>query len=502
MNSQIGVIVAAIVGVFVAVILGVSIADESFMIVGIIGLTLVLLFFVLQQRLLTASVIILVSSGLTIPQLQGKLNLFYLAAVALAIFVIIHYAFQQRSPITFSAAHGWLVAFGLVILGTILFRGAGLRMLGDEKWGGMFYVQLFICMSLVFTIPRLNLTPSMWRPTLTASAGMAFLPVFAGFAAMGGIGVLLLFFQADSQSASQAAGMTLGTDVQITRYFALGTASFALFTCMLYFIPIRDVIGKRAALALPVIVMCLALAGMSGFRGSLLNIVMLTAVLLFLTKSLTPSRCLVALGVGGAFYAIALAFATDFPLPVQRMLSLLPGVEVAGVAEQDATSTYDWRLILWQRGLATIPDYWLVGKGYAFSSSEMLAAHDPTSGLFDPTDWAVVTSAYHQGLLSLLIGLGLPGLITGMLAYYLFLKRHLSFLRRQWFNQPLQSCHLVTTAVFLVGFINFIFVYGDVQVSFPMIFIHIAILEGLWAANASIEPKANADNAPVAYQLN
>lgn len=496
MNSQIGVALAVVLSVCVALFMGLAIAEESFLVVAVVCLVLAGMFFIIQPSLLAASVVILVSSGLTLPQLQGKLNLFHLAALMLVGFVVIRYAFDQSQRITFSTAHGWLLCFGSVILATMFFRGAGLRVLGDEKWGGMFYVQLFICMSLIFVLPRVTLPPGMWRPTLVLSGMMTFLPVVAGLAAMGGASAILMFIQADAQTSEQATQLGVENTSYVTRYFALGPASFALFTILLYFVPVKDFFGKRAVVVIPVVAICLAMAGLSGFRSSLLNIVLTTIVVFWLTKSFSPGRCFVALGVAGIFYAIALSFSTSFPLPVQRMLSILPGVTVDSVAEQDATSTAAWRLNLWQRGIESIPDYWLVGKGYAFSSSEMFAAHDPRLGLFDPTDWAVVTSAYHQGLLSLVIGLGVMGLITGMATYFLFVKRHMKFLKDDWVSEPLRVCHLVTTAVFLADFVRFILIYGDVQVSFPRVFILVAILEAMWATNLAYRARHEESEKP------
>ena len=225
------------------------------------------------------------------------------------------------------------------------------------------------------------------------------------------------------------------------------------------------------------------LVGFSGFRSSIINIFLFTIILLYISNSFTIGRVFLLVFITLNFYVFAFIFAKSMPDQFQRMVSFIPGVEVAFHARHDAVSTIDWRMELWSRGIQSIPKYWIIGKGYAFDGSEALAAADRTTGLNDSTEWAVVQNSYHQGILSLLVGLGLPGLVTGLGAYIAFTRRHWFYTKAKWHSTPLYLCHTVFTAQLIASLVFFVFFYGDVQVSFPQVFFNIAVLEGLWGAN-------------------
>jgi multisubunit Na+/H+ antiporter MnhB subunit len=95
----------------------------------------------------------------------------------------------------------------------------------------------------------------------------------------------------------------------------------------------------------------------------------------------------------------------------------------------------------------------------------------------------MVQTAYHQGILSLLIGLGLPGLLTGLSFLFTFCLRHYRFAMESS-KQPepqtsLRKIHYAFFVLILVHAISFTFIYGDTFVSFPDIFFYAAIAEGL-----------------------
>ena len=171
------------------------------------------------------------------------------------------------------------------------------------------------------------------------------------------------------------------------------------------------------------------------------------------------------------------------------MVSIIPGVIVQQEASQDADITTEWRIDVWERGVKSLPDYYLIGKGFAFKEADIISANNISNGTYDATDWALVTSSYHQGILSLLIVFGIPGLITGMMMYTLFLKRHLLLLHEKWNSEPLKLCHLVTTSMLTTGWIIYITIYGDVQTTLISALYLISILESLWVANVSLNEK-------------
>ncbi len=492
MNSRIALISAAAIASIIAIIVGSSIAEESYRVLYLVILIACLITSIIAPQFLTVLTVFAFSSGLTLPQLQGKMNLFYVFAAILAGVATLRLSMDRKTPILWSKAHSWLVVFAVVILMTMLIRGAGLRILGDDKWGGMFYIQLFISISLVFVVPRVSLSKKVWRPVLVAAALAPFLPVLSGFLASFGSSNLLAFIQTDAQTGGQIAKLATGGSVQVERFFSLGYAGQSAYNILFYFLSIQSIFGRALFVSIPFGIGILILVGLSGFRSSMLNLGLFTTLMLKVNKAISIGRVLVFILIVIGFYLFAYLFSPSLPAPIQRMLSILPGITVSGHISSDAESTTEWRIELWKRGLQFIPDYWLIGKGYAFSSREMLAAMDPKTGIFDPTDWAVMQCAYHQGLLSLLLGLGIPGLISGVFLYYLFVKRHLQLQKQQWTDPILSRCHQVLTVNILTSFIIFAVLYGDVQSSFPTLFYYVALLEGLWATNISLSRRNEA----------
>lgn len=480
MDNRIVVFMLLFGSVVLAAVVGISIADESYLLLAIILFCGGLFLSLIYPRSVTIACIVLMYSGIAIPQMAGKLAGFHMAAAALFALVSVRMLMQRSQPVAWSPAHAWLLTFAAVILLTMFVRGAGLRALGDSKWGGMFYIQLMLTMSLVFTIPQLNLSASAWRPVLVVSLVMSFLPAIAevAYIVSGGRFEGLFGFVRPNDQIMQSMRVLEGAETGVVRFTSMAAAGTSLLTILMLFIPIGRLISFRAGIFLVPTALSFVLTGFGGYRTQMISMVVLIIVMMIWNKCLDFFRILTAVIFFSLLYSVALIFGKEMPQQIQRMVSFLPGVEVDGVVKADATSTLDWRFALWERGVQSIPKYLLVGKGYAFSGQEIMQIYD--RGLMeDSTEWAVVISAYHQGLLSLCVGLGLPGLITGLALYVGFIRRHMRFQREEWPHGALKLCHQVYTAVLITSFIRFCLIYGDVQSSFPDVFYDIAILEGM-----------------------
>lgn len=484
MRNPIFLIGATLVFLFFALVLGTGLAEENYRLVAIIFAVPLAVFLIAKPTIATFLVVVLWQSALTIPQLQGRLNLFHIAASILFIGAVLRYAFDKHKVLLWSSAHAWLIAFACVIINVMMFRGAGINQLGDENWGGMSYVEILLTMSLVFTIPRVSLSSRKWRLTLTLAFLAPLLPAIASTLMIytGAFNNIILgYLQVATTVQSTIEGLSNDNEVlRLTTFQAVGMN--LLYIVLLYW-PIPILFSIRGGFGILISFFAMGLVGLTGYRTSFITIFLTFGTLLAWTRALTLTKWILAIILATTLYATILVAGSSLPPSFQRMVSFLPGVEVHEYVATDAAGTFDWRLQLWQRGIEIIPEYWLLGKGYTFSASAILAAYDKTTGDFDPLNWAIVNCSYHQGILSLLIGLGLPGLVTGMMMFYLFVRRHIKFQKEQWLSAKLQLCHLVMTAIFFISFLSYIFLYGDVQTSFPAAFYTIGILEGLWAAN-------------------
>jgi hypothetical protein len=71
----------------------------------------------------------------------------------------------------------------------------------------------------------------------------------------------------------------------------------------------------------------------------------------------------------------------------------------------------------------------------------------------------------------------------------MFAKRHVKLQRGAWVSEKLRSFHRIWTGILITEILIYVFVYGDVPVSFPGMLLTIAILEGMYVSNKNELPK-------------
>jgi len=165
----------------------------------------------------------------------------------------------------------------------------------------------------------------------------------------------------------------------------------------------------------------------------------------------------VALFIGGGF---VLTQAEKLPLVVQRTISFLP-VNVSSTVKGSADTSLDWRLRMWRVVLPEVPGHLLLGKGYGLDPTAIYFSGDSSAN--SDFEWAVVSGDYHNGPLSLVIPLG----IWGVIAFGWFCVASLRYLYRNYqtgapelrpINTMLLSCFAARLVFFLIFFGGF---WGD-----------------------------------------
>lgn len=150
---------------------------------------------------------------------------------------------------------------------------------------------------------------------------------------------------------------------------------------------------------------------LGGFRATVV-ILGLTFLIQFYLEGLFRSQLLPALLlVGTLLVAMCLPFVNKLPMTIQRSISFLP-VEIDPVARYGAESTIEWRLRIWREVLPMVPQYLIVGKGYAINPGELNMSLDLARSSMDTAQTALLSGDYHNGPLSLIIPLGLPGVFA------------------------------------------------------------------------------------------
>lgn len=111
-------------------------------------------------------------------------------------------------------------------------------------------------------------------------------------------------------------------------------------------------------------------------------------------------------------FVVSLPMVNKLPISVQRSLSFLP-IEIDPIARYSAESSSEWRLQIWRNVMPLIPQYLILGKGYAISPAEMQTMQSMSGfqGSGDSTQGATLAGDYHNGPLSVIIPLGVFGAV-------------------------------------------------------------------------------------------
>ncbi len=424
------------------------------------------IFFMNHQKILYGAIICTVFSKLTFPGLPSTLYIYHLL-VLLAIGIhIINVCITKRKN-----KQNPTVRFlsGLLILNVaiiILFRGAGLRILGDENWGGMRYVETLLPLGLIFLTPQFRFTADEWKKIFVFFVIFSGLPLAseAVFLLSGGR-VYQQFYLVNFNMSTLSSITSQEMGHEMVRFQSANKIGPILLVLSSGFFIFR----KLNFYSLGMYVLGFMLIGLSGHRSGMIDMALITFVtglIYFQKKKVFYFIFLSIISLFGLL--LVYHYAAHLPLTFQRMFLILPNIEVAQEARLDATISMEWRLDLWKEALREIhnnPGYLLLGKGLTYSSTEYNALK-----FFDFSYWwAILTSNYHQGILSLLIVTGIPGFIITTAIFIQGLKDHTVFQKSLTQRTLLSSFHYAFLVYSYIVIVKFYVVYGDITIYVPSI---------------------------------
>jgi hypothetical protein len=366
---------------------------------------------------------------------------------------------QQKFLFVRSMATPLIFLSAVVMFTAMAVGGIGLRSLGSTHYGarGYFYIMVAILGYFALTSQRIP------QNKLGLYVAMFFLPGITGiipnlaYSAGPSFYFLFNFFPAGNAMEQVMGEGSLGNP--IVRLNGLSHAGPAIYCFLLARYGIRGIFDStklwRGLLFLIAVAACVA----SGFR-SVLVLFVLTFATLFYFEGLHRTRFLpVLLGIVLAGAALVLPFAEKLPLVVQRTLSFLPA-KVDPLVERATSDSTIWRMELWKLVLPDVPKYFFKGKGYNMDPNEMYMAMEATRRHDDkPYSTALVAGDYHNGPLSVIIPLG----IFGVIAFVWFWIASVRVLYRNHRSSPpeLARVNAFLLAAFVAKIPFFIFVFGS-----------------------------------------
>jgi hypothetical protein len=200
----------------------------------------------------------------------------------------------------------------------------------------------------------------------------------------------------------------------------------------------------------------------AGYRSVLIQFLMVLALLFYLERLYHTWLLLPVIFIsllGGGLVAV---FAGHLPLPIQRSLAFVPFLQIDPIAKMDAQVSTEWRLQLWRDVAPQIPQYLLIGKGYAFSANEQ----EQLGRGGGEMEGVELVGDYHNGPLSVILPFG----IFGSIAFVWLMVAGLRVLYHNYkFGDPAyHNLNIFLFAYFVVKVIFFFAVFGSLYSDIPM----------------------------------
>jgi hypothetical protein len=356
-----------------------------------------------------------------------------------------------------------LLCLVVVVVVTAKLTGLGLRTFGNDVYGGKKYAYLLGGILGYFALSAHRIPPG--RRNLYIA--LFFLGGISAF--IGDLLLLLphsLYFIYWFFRPNEYFFQYQGPGAEETRFAGAASTSFAIFSYMLARYGIRGIFlsGKPLRWLTFVLISIYVLFG--GFRSFVLLFALFFALQFFL-EGLHRTRLLLVFLFAGTLMATALVpLAPHLPYTFQRALSFLP-LKVGTMARQEAQSSSDWRIQMWKALLPQLPQYLLLGKGYAISPSDYKFAmgRDVTHFAFAENQGLALAGDYHNGPLSVILPFGIWGAIA--FVWFLFAAIRVLYANYRYGDPSLRMINTFLLAAFVARAIFFFLIVG--ALSFDML---------------------------------
>lgn len=398
--------------------------------------------------------------------LPGQPPLWLILAFGSLLFAVLSRAVNpNRSFVHVPSLSRPLIFFALTVIVTAFMTGGiGLRTLGSDKFGGKGYFYLLgsVAGYFAFTSARI---PAGRADAYTA---MFFLPGLAGV--MGnliysaGPSFYFLYGLFPITVALEQAGADMSGAAYSGRFGGLMMTSAALYSVLLARYGMRGILDLQRPMRLFLFLLAAAGCLESGYRSVLILFLMVAGAVFYL-EGLHRTRILAVLAaVGLVTGAVCLSQSEKLPLAVQRSLSFLP-VEVDPSVRQNVDASSQWRVEMWKVIAPEIPHYLFKGKGYSLDPNEMdMAALTDASHPETYSMGSLLSGAYHNGGLSVIIPFGLFGLV-GFLWFIVASLRYLHY-NYAYGDPSLRRINTFLYGAFAAKSLFFFTVFGALYVDF------------------------------------
>jgi hypothetical protein len=440
--------------------------------------------------------------------IEGNLNFLPLnfsmqevAVIAVLAYILLQIIMGRQIKWKLGPAVFWLPLAGL--LAVLMYHWVtsgdiGIRALGGGGWGGRKYYSILMAS---LTLPLIaSFSGSSWRD-FQAIPLIYFLGTFVDLIP-NTLSTLIpavapYIYKVYSSVNVAAYGETLtgnfSGEASIARYYnfaRLGTAGGLLVLC--YF-PMRIWLDPSKLWILPVLSALLLLCAMSGFRAFVFNFILALGIAGFASARFKV-LFLLPIALAGVF---ALSFSQgalfNFPLPMQRALSFLPG-DWDAKAKSEAEGSSKWRNrmrdLFYSEYFSKAP---FLGTGYGFDPDLAKRTTEQflrISASQQADEWADVRGFIemkqpHEGDVHAILVTGL----IGTFFFVLFCFCIIGFSLKSILSVPIASVapiQIWASAILVQQSLSFFTVFGDLSITLAQLCPVAAIL----ASSLKFRPKA------------
>lgn len=351
-----------------------------------------------------------------------------------------------------------LFIFGVVFMTAKLTGGIGFHALGGDTGGGKKYLAVFAGVATYFALVSQKIPRARWKLYLALYLLAGFAGVFSDLFPVlpSPLNLINLLFP---PSVSLDENVVVGT----TRLGALSGAFGIVPTYLLARHGLRGIFWTDRLWRPVLFLACLALTMLGGFRSVVSWYALLIVLMLFL-EGLHRTRVTALLVMICLMGAMLLGvFSERLPYTFQRALCFLP-FKWQTEAVMNAQGSSDWRHGIWRAMWPKVPEYLLLGKGFALSQEDYqnigngAFSQIRNSHLDASEEPLAISSDFHNGPLSTLIPFGLwggIGMIWLMATTIFCLYRNYKYgdAELRVFNAYMLACGLALI-------FNFFFIFG------------------------------------------
>ena len=410
-----------------------------------------------------------VNAFITFSFLPGRPELWIVAAgIGLTIALI------NRSLVKLpTSLHVPAVSWSLVLLAVVTFitagltTGIGFRAVGAETYGGKRYIQILAAIMAYFVLVSQPILRETAKQRFNLFCGSAITAVVSNLIYFGGPAFFFLYYLFPAELAITQASADFSVEgLGMVRATGLAAMCNLLLPLPIAHWGLRGTLDLRRPWRL-VLVLLLLLGGISaGYRSVLVGMMLFVGVAAML-EGFYKTRLLPFLIVAVTLAsALVLPNAQRLPLVLQRTLSVLPMANVDPAVRVDAEESSEWRVQMWNYLLPQIPQHLILGRGFGIDATQhYLLEQSAKRGLLPTYEISALTGAFHNGPLSVLLPLGLFGLLT----FAWFCAASLWVLTRnfRYGDASLGTVNTALLAMFIGRLLFFCLVYGAFENDLP-----------------------------------